>query len=242
MKSKNSISLSDSISTPNNNISINSSSIIGNITNNTIILLSADEKIKELKDIIKEKDSEINILKILSQKLLGKSCESSGQINLDNILKTSRNNLELLSKLKETENEKQELLTINDKLNDKLNNFYQNLAKIQNLVDEINNANITSKNESIENIVDNLNINQALNEINKLVNELIYENNNNVTISVGGISSKSNIRINEINNVKSREEYLELMSNNNKKSINKNSGGNNNNGKKFLNKFVNADK
>ena len=51
-----------------------------------ITLLTPEEKIKELKTILQEKENEIKILKIFNQKFLSNYCESNeGKINLAEI-------------------------------------------------------------------------------------------------------------------------------------------------------------
>ena len=193
----------------NNNVSFNSSSvsIFNNININSdtpVILLTADEKIKELKGIIKEKENEINILKLVSQKFLSSSCKSEeGTINLREIKKSLQNGFELHTKIRELEEEKQNLKNENDTLNDKLLEYQNDIFKIQNVLEDIklnnlNNTNyIPSKNESLEKIVDNLNIGQAVDDINKIINKLITNNMDN-------LNSRNNI----INNSYISEEIL----------------------------------
>jgi len=116
----------------NYNSSFNSSnnSILNNVNINNdnnppISLLSADEKIKELKGIIKEKEKEINILKLVSQKFLSNSCESKeGKIDLEQIKKSFENGFELYSKIRELEEEKLDC--------------QNNIFKLQNILDDIN--------------------------------------------------------------------------------------------------------
>ena len=193
----------------NNNVSFNSSSvsIFNNININSdtpVILLTADEKIKELKGIIKEKENEINILKLVSQKFLSSSCKSEeGTINLTEIKKSLQNGFELHTKIRELEEEKQNLKNENDTLNDKLLEYQNDIFKIQNILEDIklnnlNNTNyIPSKNESLEKIVDNLNIGQAVDDINKIINKLITNN-------IDNLNSRNNI----INNSYISEEIL----------------------------------
>jgi hypothetical protein len=187
---KNNVNIVNNIN-KNNNSSFNSSiSIFNNININAdspTILLSADEKIKELKGIIKEKENEVNILKIVSQKFLSNSCESEeGKININQIKQSFQNGFELHTKIRELEEEKQNLKDENNILNDKLFEYQSNIYKIQNILEDIklnniNNANnIPSKNESLEKIVDNLNIGQAVEDINIIINKLISNNIENL--------------------------------------------------------------
>ena len=165
---QNNSSLSNNI---NNNInnSLNSSSIsiFNNININSdtpIILLTADEKIKELKGLLKEKENEVNILK--------------------QIKKSLKNGFELHARIRELEEEKQKLKNENEILYEKLSEYQNNMYKVQNIIEDIklnnmiNTNNIPSKNESLEKIVDNLNVGQAIDDINKIINKLI--NNNNI--------------------------------------------------------------
>ena len=185
----------------NNNKNINASfnsssiSIFNNINNINIsndtpsILLTADEKIKELKGIIKEKEDEINILKLVSQKVLSNSCESEdGKININQIKKSLENGFELHTKIRELEEQKQILKNENAILNDKLLEYQNNMSRIQNILEDIklnniNNSNIVpSKNESLEKIVNNLNIGQAMEDINKIINLTLYNNLENINL------------------------------------------------------------
>ena len=186
---QNNSSLSNNI---NNNInnSLNSSSIsiFNNININSdtpIILLTADEKIKELKGLLKEKENEVNILKLVSQKFLSKSCETKdGKIDIEQIKKSLKNGFELHARIRELEEEKQKLKNENEILYEKLSEYQNNMYKVQNIIEDIklnnmiNTNNIPSKNESLEKIVDNLNVGQAIDDINKIINKLI--NNNNI--------------------------------------------------------------
>ena len=210
----------------NTNISFNSSSI--SIFNNINInnespsptLLTADEKIKELKTIIKEKENEINILKLVSQKFLSNSCESEdGKINFNKIKKSFQNGFELHTKIRELEEEKQNLKNENELLNDKLLEYQNNLYKIQNILDDIrlnninNTNNIPSKNESLEKIVDNLNIGQAVEDINiiikKILSNNLYNSNNRNNNIINNTYISDEILIKGNRNNSMDKEYIE---------------------------------
>ena len=173
----------------NNSLNSSSISIFNNININSdtpIILLTADEKIKELKGLLKEKENEVNILKLISQKFLSKSCESKdGKIDLEQIKKSFKSGFELHARIRELEEEKQKLKNENEILNEKLSEYQNSLYKIQNIVEDIKlnnliNNNIPSKNESLEKIVDNLNIGQAVDDINRIISNLVNNNIENI--------------------------------------------------------------
>ena len=257
---------------PQNSILSNTNSII----DSNVVLLTADEKIKELKGIIQEKENEINILKLVSQKFLSTSCESEGgKVQLDQIQKSFQNGFELHTKIRELEDKRQNLENENEILNDKLMEFQNNIFKIQNILDDIklnnlNNQNIVpSKNDSLEKIVYNLDMNQAINDMCKIVNKLIANNSNNFINECDIKDNKDKFEFNKkiqqilnyndnknVNNISN--EYLNLNNDfnigNNKKS---NIGTNSNSlsykqlakkqhkkegEQKFFNKFVNIDK
>ena len=188
-----------------NNNNINSTvSIFNNFNLNSetpVILLTADEKIKELKGIIKEKENEVNILKLVSQKFLSHSCQSEeGKINLAEIKNSFQNGFELHTKIRELEDEKQNLKNENEILNNKLLELQNYIYKIQNILEDIklNNLNIVpSKNESLEKIVDNLNVGQAIEDIHKIINTI-----------TNNIDNMNNRNINLINNSYGSEEIL----------------------------------
>ena len=257
---------------PQNSILSNTNSII----DSNVVLLTADEKIKELKGIIQEKENEINILKLVSQKFLSTSCESEGgKVQLEQIQKSFQNGFELHTKIRELEDKRQNLENENEILNDKLMEFQNNIFKIQNILDDIklnnlNNQNIVpSKNDSLEKIVYNLDMNQAINDMCKIVNKLIANNSNNFINECDIKDNKDKFEFNKkiqqilnyndnknVNNISN--EYLNLNNDfnigNNKKS---NIGTNSNSlsykqlakkqhkkegEQKFFNKFVNIDK
>ena len=199
----------------NNNNSLNSTvSIFNNININPetpIILLTADEKIKELKGIIKEKEDEVNILKLVSQKFLSNSCQTKeGKINLAEIKNSFQNGFEIHTKIRELEDENQKLKNENDILNEKLVELHNSISKIQNILEDIklnniNNVNyVPSKNESLEKIVANLNVGQAIDDIHKIINTM--------TNNIGNMNNKN---INLINKSYTSEELLLKINKNN---------------------------
>ena len=255
-----------------NSILSNTNSII----DNNVVLLTADEKIKELKGIIQEKENEINVLKLVSQKFLSTSCESEGgKVQLDQIQKSFQNGFELHSKIRELEDKRQNLENENEILNDKIMEFQNNIFKIQNILDDIklnnlsNQNMVTSKNDSLEKIVYNLDMNQAINDMCKIVNKLIINNTNNFINESDIKDNKGKFEFNKkiqdilnyndkknVNNISN--EYLNLNNDFNIGNNKKNNIGTNSNSlsykqlakkqhkkegeQKFFNKFVNIDK
>ncbi len=74
-----------------------------------LTLLSPDEKIKELKYLVKEQEKEINILKILSQKFLNASGSGSTDSNVKDMLCNLEKDVEYKNKLRDMESEKQQM-------------------------------------------------------------------------------------------------------------------------------------
>ena len=215
--------------------------------NSPLIMLNADEKIKELKQILKEQENQINILKLVSQKFISSSCENkNGIINIDSIIKSLSNGIELHNKIREIENEKNylinelekqnellnsiktenenlneqnsELEKINDKNEKEIFDLVKNVNKANNLLKEIAKNNPSIKNEiyTIISILHSKNFIQNYNENSKIITS-----SNNIN---SGRSSSSDIF--SINNSSSDYDFKSknknfLYFNNN---INKNTG------------------
>ena len=246
-----------------NNISSLNSSMTSNIYNNNlnnlnneiqIALLTPEEKIKELKNILKEKENVIKILKIFSQKFLSNYCESNeGKINLEQIKHDFKNGFELYSKMKEIEENKNLLKKENEQLKEKIIEFQNNIFKIHNILDDIklnniNNINNINNVDIINNNNNNINnIKTKIDEINIIVSQLINinidnlikENNNNDSI-IEKNKNEFNQKIQKI--IKENNENLAKIENsiNNEQLIKKNYKKNGE--KKFVNKFINIDK
>ena len=158
----------------NNISSLNSSMTSINLNNDIeIALLTPEEKIKELKGILQEKENEIKILKIFNQKFLSNYCESNeGKINLSEIKHNFKNGFELYSKMKEIEEEKNRIKKENEQLKEKMIEFQNNIFKIHNILDNI-------KSNNINNLETN-NINKALEDINIIISQLINNNIDNL--------------------------------------------------------------
>ena len=161
----------------NNTSSLNSSmSSNTNLSNDAqMILLTPEEKIKELNNILKEKENEIKILKIFCQKFLSKSCETDeSKIELElSKIKNFQNGFELHYKIREIEEEKLKLKKENEQLKEKLLEYQNNIFKIHNI---LGNIKFTDK--------ENTNINDINNIVNLLINNnidnLIKENKDNI--------------------------------------------------------------
>ena len=243
--------LNNNISSLNSSMtSINYNNNINNLNNEIqIALLTPEEKIKELKNILKEKENEIKILKIFSQKFLSNYCESNeGKINLEQIKHDFKNGFELYSKMKEIEENKNVLKKENEQLKEKIIEFQNNIFKIHNILDDIklNNFNNVNNVNNID-IKNNNNIKKKIDEINVIVSQLINnnidnlikENNNNDSI-IEKNKNEFNQKIQKI--IKEKNENLAKFENsiNNVQLIKKNYKKNGE--KKFINKFINIDK
>ena len=92
--------------------------------NYPLTMLNADEKIKELKVIIKEQENEINILKLVSQKLISTSCDSDdGKVDINSVVKSLENGFELHNRIREIEQEKISILQDFEKQNEIMNSL-----------------------------------------------------------------------------------------------------------------------
>ena len=240
----------------NNTSSLNSSmSSNTNLSNDAqMILLTPEEKIKELNNILKEKENEIKILKIFCQKFLSKSCETDeGKIELElSKIKNFQNGFELHYKIREIEEEKLKLKKENEQLKEKLLEYQNNIFKIHNI---LGNIKFTDK--------ENTNINDINNIVNLLINNnidnLIKENKDNIenkevfneriqkmlSLKKENIYNSSTINNNSdfVNNsigYKLKNENLAKISNSlNEIQLIKKANKKKDCEKKFINKFVN---
>ena len=211
-----------------------------------LIMLNADEKIKELKQILKEQENQINILKLVSQKFISSSCENKeGKIDIDSIVKSLSNGIELHNKIREIENEKNylinelekqneilnsiksendqlneqnsELEKINDKNEKEINDYIKSLNKGNNLLKEIAKNNPLIKND-IYKIISILNSKNLIQNYNNENSKIILNNNN---VNSGRSSSTDIFSINNYNEdfsgKKNKNNISYLNSNNNNK-------------------------
>ena len=138
-----------------------------------ITLLTPEEKIKELNSILKEKENEIKILKLFSQKFLSNSCQSNeGKVNLSQIKNDFKNGLELYSKMREIEEERNNLKNENEQLKEKIKEYQNNIFKLHNILSDI-------KINDINNI-DKYNMNKSLDDLKIIVDQLINNNIDNL--------------------------------------------------------------
>ena len=176
--------------------------------NTPLIMLNSDEKIKELKQILKEQENQINILKLVSQKFISSSCENKeGKIDIDSIVKSLSNGIELHNKIREIENEKNylinelekqneilnsiksendilneqnsELEKINDKNEKEIFDYVKSLNKGNNLLKEIAKNNPIIKND-INKIISLLNSKNLIQNYNNDNSKMTINNNNNI--------------------------------------------------------------
>jgi len=209
-----------------------------NLTNeNQIILLTPEEKIKELKSILKDRENEIKILKTFSQKFLSNSCQSNeGKINLEQIKNELQNGFELYSKIKEIEENKNNLRKENEQLKEKIIEYQNNIFKIHHILDDIKLNNIDTNNP----------INKSLEELNKIVSQLINNNIDNLikdnnNIDIQNDKNIFNLKIQDI--IKEKNENLIKIANTlNNVQLIKKQYKNKNGENKFINKFINVDK
>ena len=198
--------------------------------------LSSEEKIKELKIIIKEKEDEIKILKLLSQKFLSNSCESNeGKINIEQIKKDFKNGFELYSKIKDIEKNKNILKKENEKLKGIILEFQKDMYKINYIFNDIKKKDNKDSNDNkyIKDIKDlDTIISQLINNINNIINE---------NYNIQQDKTEFNQKIQEI--IKEKNEYLIKMENSlNNVQLIKRQYKKKDAEKKFINKFINTDK
>ena len=198
--------------------------------------LSSEEKIKELKIIIKEKEDEIKILKLLSQKFLSNSCESNeGKINIEQIKKDFKNGFELYSKIKDIEKNKNILKKENEKLKGIILEFQKDMYKINYIFNDIKKKDNKDSNDNkyIKDIKDlDSIISQLINNINNIINE---------NYNIQQDKTEFNQKIQEI--IKEKNEYLIKMENSlNNVQLIKRQYKKKDAEKKFINKFINTDK
>ena len=223
-----------------NNSSLNSSmsSYINNLNSNLeeISLLTSEEKIAELKSILKEKENEIKILKIFSQKFLSNSCESSdGLINLSQIKHDFKNGFELYTKMKEIEEEKNRLKNQNEQLRDKMSEYQNNFFKMHNILSDIKSSeenNMNNKNVNELNNIVSLLINSNIDNLMKENDALNENDKNNFNQKIQDIIKEKNENLIKIANSLNNIQLIKTQTQTKKKYDEK----------KFINKFINSEK
>ena len=225
------------------NLNLSTTSINNNNNLNNeiqISLLTPEEKIKELKSILKEKENEIKILKIFSQKFLSNSCESNeGKINIEQIKNEFQNGFELYSKMKEIEENKNILKKENEQLKEKVIEYQNNIFKIYHILNDIK---LNDKDTS------NSNINKTLEDLNLIISQLINNNidnlikeNNNYN-NTQQENNEFNQKIKDIIKEKSENLFKTTNTLNNIQLIKKQYKKKDGTEIKFINKFLNVDK
>lgn len=132
-----------------------------------LTMLNADEKIKELKGIIKEHENEINILKLVSQKFISTSCEAEdGKVDINSIVKSLENGFELHNRIREIEQEKITILQDFEKQNEIMNSL-----KNENEILYEQNSNLEKLSDRNEREL--ANYSEIINNSNQILNELI---------------------------------------------------------------------
>ena len=203
-----------------------------------ITLLTPEEKIKELNSILKEKENEIKILKLFSQKFLSNSCQSNeGKVNLSQIKNDFKNGLELYSKMREIEEERNNLKNENEQLKEKIKEYQNNIFKLHNILSDI-------KINDINNI-DKYNINKSLDDLKIIVDQLINNNIDNLIKEnqnkIQNEKIEFNQKIQDI--IKEKNENLVKIANSlNNIELDKKQPKKRYAEKKFINKFINVDK
>ena len=203
-----------------------------------ITLLTPEEKIKELNSILKEKENEIKILKLFSQKFLSNSCQSNeGKVNLSQIKNDFKNGLELYSKMREIEEERNNLKNENEQLKEKIKEYQNNIFKLHNILSDI-------KINDINNI-DKYNMNKSLDDLKIIVDQLINNNIDNLIKEnqnkIQNEKIEFNQKIQDI--IKEKNENLVKIANSlNNIELDKKQPKKRYAEKKFINKFINVDK
>lgn len=132
-----------------------------------LTMLNADEKIKELKGIIKEQENEINILKLVSQKFISTSCETDdNKVDINSIVKSLENGFELHNRIREIEQEKNTILQDFEKQNEIMNSL-----KNENEILYEQNSNLEKLSDRNEKEL--ANYSEIINNSNQILNELI---------------------------------------------------------------------
>ena len=228
----------DNTKISNNSVLNSSMSSINNLNlnNEEMSLLTPEEKINELNSILKEKENEIKILKIFSQKFLSNSCESNeGKINLEQIKHDFQNGFELYSKLREIEEEKNMLKNENEQLRNKMAEYQNNFFKMHNILSDIN---LTDENKANKKVNDlNMIVKQLINNnidnlIKENTNDILENDKNNFNQKIQDIIKEKNENLMKIANSLNNIQLIKTQTP--RKKIHDE--------KKFINKFITSDK
>ena len=210
--------------------------------NQPLIMLSPDEKVNELRNIIQEQENKINFLDNLSQKFMN-TLNEDGILDINKLLSQMESTNDLYNKINDLNNKNNNLENKINEQNSIINNLNEQIEK-ESKNDEII-LNDLKKNvmNQIENLIRNTNEPTFKNELFK-----IYKNINDQELkkNYSGINLNSNF-INNNNNTNNIKKYfsnenININNNNNKfnqQNINFSPKLNSNQIKNFSNNNVN---
>ena len=230
--------------------------------NQPLIMLSPDEKVNELRNIIQEQENKINFLDNLSQKFMN-TLNEDGILDINKLLSQMESTNDLYNKINDLNNKNNNLENKINEQNSIINNLNEQIEK-ESKNDEII-LNDLKKNvmNQIENLIRNTNEPTFKNELFKIYKNINdqelkknysginlnnnFINNNNNTNNIKKYFSNENININNNNNNKFNQQNINFspklnsnqiknFSNNNvNNNININNNINNNNSTGFNN-------
>ena len=160
-----------------------------------ITMLSADEKINELKNIINEQENKIHFLNLVSQKFIN-NINQDGKIDINKLLQHMETNKDLYNKINDLQKQNNEL---KEKINEQNKNIYNLNEQLNEKYDdfklmEYKSNIITFLEEKIKETKDN----KVKNELFNIYKEIYQNNDNNLVQSTSNNNKLNNI--NESNN------------------------------------------
>ena len=169
-----------------------------------IIMLSADEKISELKNIINEQENKIHFLNLLSQKFIN-TVNQDGKIDINKLLQHMETNKDLYNKINDLQKQNDEL---KEKINEQNKNIFNLNEQINEKYDdfklmEYKSNIITFLEEKIKDAKDN----NVKNELFNIYKEIYQNTDNNFVQNIYNNNNKlNNVNINK-NNSNSNNNY-----------------------------------
>ena len=210
--------------------------------NQPLIMLSPDEKVNELRNIIQEQENKINFLDNLSQKFMN-TLNEDGILDINKLLSQMESTNDLYNKINDLNNKNNNLENKINEQNSIINNLNEQIEKESKNDEIILNDLKKSVMNQIENLIRNTNEPTFKNELFK-----IYKNINDQELkkNYSGINLNSNF-INNNNNTNNIKKYfsnenININNNNNKfnqQNINFSPKLNSNQIKNFSNNNVN---
>ena len=210
--------------------------------NQPLIMLSPDEKVNELRNIIQEQENKINFLDNLSQKFMN-TLDEDGILDINKLLSQMESTNDLYNKINDLNNKNNNLENKINEQNSIINNLNEQIEKESKNDEIILNDLKKSVMNQIENLIRNTNEPTFKNELFK-----IYKNINDQELkkNYSGINLNSNF-INNNNNTNNIKKYfsnenININNNNNKfnqQNINFSPKLNSNQIKNFSNNNVN---